>query len=500
MAKGFSGGRGDSSSGGSRRAGSHSGSGRGGSSSPSSTSGIGSRGGVSSAGSTSRGSSPAQRAANTRMWTQPATTAQIAALQAHGNYDGKYYSKGRAGQAIAEAARASGSTQTTRTTSSDVEPARPNYTMSKESRDPLAALTTRLSELQQTLNSEHGEYGVDAAIYGDVLSHDDPEVDEMAGMQMEPLQASMPASALPFGFLADLEDRHLRTYQSEYGTYAPSAVLNLRRQWVNLKTNYARTWAQARVDLREILREAPIGTFSSPEQTADWLLASAINSDLEERHLRTYLSQYGKYAPDAVLHLIMQSLTERIEAAKTVARGQVDVAKTLAPQPPPAPATLSPAPKAAGVASAVRAVHAPSQRTNIGTKSSSSTERSRTPATGRVGGQFHGTVVSIKSPHGATVSLKPGLIGWLHISKLRPLNDGNFVETVESVLHVGQRIHVRVIGFNDNGRPRLALAGPKDAAQQSRGEHSTMVESGAEAAPTAVSPKRGFRAWFTKTR
>ncbi len=446
----------------------------------------------------SRGSSPAQRAANTRMWSQPATTAQIAALKAHGNYDGSYYSKGRAGQAIGESARASGSTQTTRTPGSNVRPARPTYKKSWESSDPLAALTTRLLAPQQSVNSEHGENGengAEAVIYGDVLSDDGPEVDGMTGMQMEPVHAGMAATALPFGFLADLEDRHLRTYQSEYGTYAPNAVLNLRRQWVDLKTNYARTWAQARVDLTAILREAPVGTFSSPEQTADWLLASAINSDLEERHLRIYLSEYGTYAPAAVLNLIRESLTERIEAAKTVAQGQVDVAKTFAPQSPPAPAALTRAPNATDADSAVGTARAPSRQTGIGAKASSSSERGRTQAAAPVGSQFLGTVVSIKSPHGATVSLKPGLTGWLHISKLRPLNDGNYVETVESVLHVGQRIHVRVIGFNNRGKPRLALTAPKDPAQPSLGDHSAVVAPGA-----AVSPRRGLRAWFTKTR
>lgn len=33
-------------------------------------------------------------------WSRPATGRQIAALRAHGNYDGKYYSMGRASQAI----------------------------------------------------------------------------------------------------------------------------------------------------------------------------------------------------------------------------------------------------------------------------------------------------------------------------------------------------------------------------------------------------------------
>lgn len=39
------------------------------------------------------------------MWSQPATARQIAALKSTGTFDGKYYSKGRAGQTIGESVR-----------------------------------------------------------------------------------------------------------------------------------------------------------------------------------------------------------------------------------------------------------------------------------------------------------------------------------------------------------------------------------------------------------
>ena len=41
----------------------------------------------------------ARRSSSSR-WSRPATGKQIAALKAHGNYDGKYYSMVRASQAI----------------------------------------------------------------------------------------------------------------------------------------------------------------------------------------------------------------------------------------------------------------------------------------------------------------------------------------------------------------------------------------------------------------
>ena len=44
-------------------------------------------------------------------WSRPATGRQIAALKAHGNYDGKYYSMGRASQAIGGSSAAASSSQ-----------------------------------------------------------------------------------------------------------------------------------------------------------------------------------------------------------------------------------------------------------------------------------------------------------------------------------------------------------------------------------------------------
>lgn len=63
--------------------------------------------------SSSRGStgSSSRRSSNSRMWSQPATPRQRAALKANGNDDGKYYSKGRAGQTIGESVRSAGTSK-----------------------------------------------------------------------------------------------------------------------------------------------------------------------------------------------------------------------------------------------------------------------------------------------------------------------------------------------------------------------------------------------------
>lgn len=54
----------------------------------------------------SNGDLSTQRTANSKMWRHPATARQIAALKASGHFDGKYFSKGRAGQTIGKSVRA----------------------------------------------------------------------------------------------------------------------------------------------------------------------------------------------------------------------------------------------------------------------------------------------------------------------------------------------------------------------------------------------------------
>ena len=453
MAKGFSGGRGGSSSSGSSGKGSYSGGGRGGSSSSTSSTGTGSRGG-SSVGSARRGSSPAQSAANTRMWSQPATPAQVAALRAHGNHDGKYYSKGRAGQAIGESVRASGSTPSMGGMGSNGGFPRPSNTTGEVNSDPLGVLVRQFVELQQAPVEERCELSTSAVVYGKVMN-DEPEVAEMVALQLDSLTEIMPAVAPPIALLADLEHRHLSTFQAEFGKRAPDAVLNLRRRWVNLKTDYVKKWVQARVNLTRLLGEAPTSIIASPEQAADLLLAKVIDPDLEEKHLRVYLSEYGLRAPDAVLDLIMRSLEDRVDAAETVAQSRIEMITILAQQSLPVPVATATVPEITGFEDDANTGPTPSQQTSSGAKVSPSRKRTRTSTTIPLGTQLDGTVTSIKPAHGATVSLKPGLTGWLHISKLRSLNQGRYVATVEHLLRVGQQIRVQVIAFNDDGQPRL---------------------------------------------
>ncbi len=79
------------------------------------------------------------------------------------------------------------------------------------------------------------------------------------------------------------------------------------------------------------------------------------------------------------------------------------------------------------------------------------------PQMPEVGERYLGTVVKTTS-FGAFVSLLPGKDGLLHISKLRDLNDGKRVESVEDVLSVGQTIQVQIAEIDDRGKLSLVLA------------------------------------------
>jgi polyribonucleotide nucleotidyltransferase len=70
------------------------------------------------------------------------------------------------------------------------------------------------------------------------------------------------------------------------------------------------------------------------------------------------------------------------------------------------------------------------------------------------GERFLGTVVKTTT-FGAFISLVPGKDGLLHISKLKPLNGGQRVESVDDVVSVGQKLQVEVLDIDDRGKLSL---------------------------------------------
>lgn len=71
-----------------------------------------------------------------------------------------------------------------------------------------------------------------------------------------------------------------------------------------------------------------------------------------------------------------------------------------------------------------------------------------------VGKIYNGTVVTIKD-FGAFVNIMPGIDGMLHISQIV---EGRRLKKVEEVLHVGDKVRVRLVAI-DNGRLSLSMIG-----------------------------------------
>ncbi|GAA2174607.1 polyribonucleotide nucleotidyltransferase [Agrococcus versicolor] len=85
------------------------------------------------------------------------------------------------------------------------------------------------------------------------------------------------------------------------------------------------------------------------------------------------------------------------------------------------------------------------------------------PSNPEVGERFLGTVVKIAS-FGAFVSLMPGRDGLLHVTAMRPLNDGKRIEAVEDVVSVGQKLQVTITKVDERGKLSLELVEDESAA------------------------------------
>ena len=71
-----------------------------------------------------------------------------------------------------------------------------------------------------------------------------------------------------------------------------------------------------------------------------------------------------------------------------------------------------------------------------------------------VGKIYNGTVVTIKD-FGAFVNIMPGIDGMLHISQISEKR----LKKVEEVLHVGDKVRVRLVAIDDKGRLSLSMLG-----------------------------------------
>jgi predicted RNA-binding protein with RPS1 domain len=103
--------------------------------------------------------------------------------------------------------------------------------------------------------------------------------------------------------------------------------------------------------------------------------------------------------------------------------------------------------------------------------------------------------VSINA-HGAVVSLDNGDQGWLHISRLRQLNEGAWVESVSNVLTIGQELRVRVTGTTERGQVELALVEVRAITRAERVSPAAAPEPSDDETPPVAESRRGGRKWF----
>lgn len=96
----------------------------------------------------------ARRSSSSR-WSRPASGKQIAALKSHGNYDGKYYSMGRASQAIGRSMASGGGT---RRSSSAGYPA--SFSAASSTSSFLAQLMGTTDDLESLISAAIGQSGL----------------------------------------------------------------------------------------------------------------------------------------------------------------------------------------------------------------------------------------------------------------------------------------------------------------------------------------------------
>ena len=120
----------------------------------------------------------------------------------------------------------------------------------------------------------------------------------------------------------------------------------------------------------------------------------------------------------------------------------------------------------------------------IGAETGEAAEAARTtinaianPTMPEKGERYLGTVVKTTN-FGAFVSLLPGKDGLLHISKLRPLNEGNRVENVDDVVSIGQKLQVEITEIDDRGKLSLEpVIEGDDAASETKAEDAENDEA-----------------------
>lgn len=418
------------------------------------------------------GKSPSARSsANSRMWSEPATVKQIAALKAQGKFDGKYYSKGRAGQSIGESVRGAEDGGSSR------PPVRSPRTSSPQ------GVTNARSTLEGVLDSAlRMQAAVDRAETVDVprnsvVEHisEEPTAEPQASAEPTAVGASAAAMSgvLSFTFFDEMRDAHLRSYQAEYGAWSGQNQREEVLAWADAKVDLANKIITGHNALVKVLQAAPSDAVPDPRATAASLLANA-SPGTDEHHLRSYQAEYGACSGKNQREEILAWADTRLRLAMTNARALVELTEAEA-----------------AVGTIPASLDGPETRKTIAQPKA---PRPTIPPKEQ-GARFPGRVVSINA-HGAVLALDTGEHGWLHVSELRVLNDGARVDDVTTYLTVGQKLSVRGVGTTKRGQIQLALANPGSLVTNRRraaeGDGEGIPSGPPTADPASTTKKRGF--------
>lgn len=357
-----------------------------------------------SAGSSATGSS------NSRMWSQPATGRQIAALKATGSFDGKYYSKGRAGQTIGESVRRGNGSQS-KAAGSGSTMRHPLFDevlehMTAQGMPAHIASTNEADSDVTPWTSEDPNIVLEeGTIMSQLTVHHSPAPTTITSVVATPVTS---VGATPFSYVPELVNTLL---QPLVESTPPAQIRALEKALTIAKGTLAKSLTHARNELIGILRGAPSGVIASPEARADEILRSACSAELEQELMVATRTRRGRTQPSKVIDEMLAQVQHRVELALIEATDMVEIAQIQAAL-PPAPA------------------------------------RGYEPCWGEVTGV---------KPFGAFILLPSGESGLLHVSEMHGLNSGRRVEDASLVVNVGQSVYVKVTGKNEKGQLNFAL-------------------------------------------
>ncbi|RNM12999.1 S1 RNA-binding domain-containing protein [Nocardioides pocheonensis] len=360
--------------------------------------------------SRSSASSSSTRSSNSRMWSQPATAKQIAALKASGNFDGKYYSKGRAGQTIGQSVRSTNDTRIVAGGSGTIQfhhlidEALERLTAQRMSAHT-ASTTEAISATTSCVAEDPNIVLEEGTTMSQLTVHRSPAVATITSVVATPVAS---VGATPFAYVPELVTTLL---QPLVESTDPAQIRALEKALIIAKGTLAKSLTRARNELIGILRGAPSGVIASPEARADEILWSACSADLEQELIVATRTRRGRTHPSKVIDEMLAQVRHRVELAMIEASDMVEVAKIQAALPP-------------------------------------------TPTLGYE--PCWGEITGVK-PFGAFILLPSGEPGLLHVSEMHPLNNGRRVEDATRVVNVGQSVYVKVTGKNEKGQLNFAL-------------------------------------------